>query len=84
MRCAGYRLSFAIGMPQTQVSHSVPYTPHNAWLMLRRGNGCNRRDLLGNYNLFFRQSAIYLFSFAFRSYSSGNRQGNNTFFVRSM
>jgi hypothetical protein len=52
--------------------------------MLRRGKWLhNRRDLLGNYNLFFRQSPIYLFSFAFRAYSSRNRQGEQPSPVRS-
>src|SRR5215510_421569 len=46
-------------MPQTQVSHSI-HTPHNAWLIPRRGNGCNRFFWQSPIYLFFRQIPIYL------------------------
>jgi len=52
--------------------------------MLRRGKWLhNRRDLLGNY-YFLDNPPIYLFSFAFRAYSSRNRQGEQPSPVRSL
>jgi hypothetical protein len=58
MRCAGENLSTGCDLPLACRKHRshIPFlhAPHNAWLILRRGNGCNRRD-------FFWQSPIYLF-----------------------
>ena len=48
MRCAGENLSTGAVICHWHAANTGltfrSYTPHNAWLILRRGNGCNRRD----------------------------------------
>src|SRR5690348_1291939 len=63
MRCAGENLSTGCDLPLACRKHRshIPFlhAPHNAWLILRRGNGCFLA--IANLSVFFRQSPIYLF-----------------------
>src|SRR6516164_1209743 len=64
MRCAGENLSTGCDLPLACRKHRS-HIPHNAWLILRRGNGCNRRTFFGQSPIicFFRQSQSICFAF---------------------